>query len=124
MNPRNTIALGMILMASAVALGAFGAHALKSMLIASGRTETFELAIRYLMFHALALIVLGTQVKQWSGLSKAAWLLVLGIFLFCGSLIVLSLTDQSLWGAVAPIGGSSLIAGWLVAAWTVFRSKA
>lgn len=123
MNARNTLLLGMFLMAAAVALGAFGAHAWKAMLAASGRTETYELAIRYMMFHALALILLGNQLEKWPGLSTSVILLALGILFFSGSLLILALANEPLWGAVAPIGGTSLILGWLSAFWVVLRSK-
>jgi uncharacterized membrane protein YgdD (TMEM256/DUF423 family) len=124
MNARNTLLLGMFLMAVSVALGAFGAHAWKAMLAASGRTETYELAIRYMMFHALALILLGTQMEKWPGLRTSAILLAFGILFFSGSLLILALANKPLWGAVAPIGGTSLILGWLSACWAILRSKA
>lgn len=123
MNLRTTLTLGMLLMAGSVALGAFGAHAFKESLLASGRTETFELAIRYLMFHSLALILLGYLMEKFPGLRTAVVFLLAGIFFFCGSLLVLALADQPVWGAVAPIGGTALIVGWLMAAWTVYKSK-
>ncbi len=115
--------VGMLLMASGVALGAFGAHAFKSMLAASDRTDTFELAIRYLMFHSLALILFGLLMEKIPGLRTAAVLLMAGIVFFSGSLLVLALADQPGWGAVAPIGGMALIAGWATAGWAVYKSK-
>ncbi len=124
MNERKTLLLGMILMAASVALGAFGAHALKAVLAASGRTETYELAIRYMMFHALALILLGSQMEKWPGLRTSAILLAFGILFFSGSLLILALANEPLWGAIAPIGGTALIIGWLSAFWAVLRSKA
>jgi uncharacterized membrane protein YgdD (TMEM256/DUF423 family) len=124
MNARKTLLLGMFLMAAAVALGAFGAHALKATLTASGRSETYELAIRYMMFHALALILLGTQMEKFPGLRISAIFLMVGILIFSGSLLILALANEPLWGAVAPIGGTSLILGWLSAFWAILRSKA
>jgi uncharacterized membrane protein YgdD (TMEM256/DUF423 family) len=124
MNARKTLLLGMFLMAAAVALGAFGAHALKATLTASGRSETYELAIRYMMFHALALILLGTQMEKFPGLRTSAIFLMVGILIFSGSLLILALANEPLWGAVAPIGGTSLILGWLSAFWAILRSKA
>lgn len=112
----------MILMAVSVAVGAFGAHALKVRLAASGRTETFDLGIRYMMFHALAIILIGILMERYPQLSTAGLLLFVGIVFFSGSLLMLSLTNVTTWGAVAPIGGTAMIAGWLWAAWTIFRS--
>ncbi len=115
--------VGMGLMACGVALGAFGAHALKTMLAASGRTDTFELAIRYLMFHSLALILFGLLMEKLPGLRTAAIFLLAGIVFFSGSLLVLALADQPVWGAFAPIGGTALIVGWMAAGWAVYKSK-
>lgn len=119
-NPKTFLILGMILMASGVALGAFGAHALKSKLAESGRTDTFETGIRYMLIHSLALILIGILMDRYRGLSTAGVLLFIGILLFSGSLLTLSLTNAGYWGAVAPIGGTALIVGWLYAAWTVY----
>ena len=123
-NPRMLLLIGTLLMALSVALGAFGAHALKARLTASGRLETYELGIRYMMFHALGLILLGILVDRYPALHTAGILLLVGVFFFSGSLLALSLTNTPGWGAVAPIGGTALIAGWLFAAWTIFQSKA
>jgi uncharacterized membrane protein YgdD (TMEM256/DUF423 family) len=123
MKSRVLLITGMLLMAAAVTLGAFGAHALKETLAASGRTETFELAIRYLMFHSLSLILLGFLMDKFPGLRTAALFLTVGMFFFCGSLLILALANEAAWGAVAPLGGASLIIGWLTAGWTVYKTK-
>lgn len=100
----------------AVAIGAFGGHALKDTLMANNRMDTFELATRYQFYHALALLILGTladkldQVKlNWSSRFFAG-----GILVFSGSLYVLSLSGNTLWGAITPIGGVFLLIGWLL----------
>jgi uncharacterized membrane protein YgdD (TMEM256/DUF423 family) len=124
MNARKILLLGMFMMAIAVALGAFGAHGWKAMLAASGRTETYELALRYMMFHALAMILMGTQMEKWPGLRTSGILFAVGVIFFSGSLLILALANAPRWGAVAPVGGTSLILGWLSAFWTVLRSKA
>lgn len=115
MTKRNFLVAGAFLMAVGVALGAFGAHALKPTLLASGRFETYELAIRYIMMHALALLILGAWVDAYPRIRLGGGLLLAGTAFFGGSLLILSLTNQPLWGAVAPVGGTLLIAGWL---WT------
>lgn len=121
MNKKTMLTTGALLMAAGVALGAFGAHALKDQLTASGRLETYELGIRYLMVHALALILFGVLVDTYPRLRLSGWLLLAGIAFFSGSLLILSLTNNPAWGAVAPIGGTSFIVGWLLAAYEIIR---
>jgi len=123
MNRKATLTTGALLMAAGVALGAFGAHAWKESLAATGRTETFELAIRYLLTHALAILILGALMKDYPRLHAAAKLLLAGIFLFSGSLVVLALTNKTSWGPVAPFGGAALISGWLAVAYAIMRAS-
>jgi uncharacterized membrane protein YgdD (TMEM256/DUF423 family) len=123
MNKKTMLATGTLLMAIGVALGAFGAHALKASLTASGRLETYELAIRYLMIHALALLILGLLVDTYPRLRLSGILIVVGIFFFSGSLLILSLANNPMWGAVAPVGGTSLILGWLAAAYGIVKDR-
>jgi uncharacterized membrane protein YgdD (TMEM256/DUF423 family) len=107
--------LGTISGALAVALGAFGAHGLKSRLSAA-RLENYETAARYQMYHALALLAAFIVARQWPASALpafAGWLFVAGTLLFCGSLYLLALTDERRWGAVTPLGGLAFIAGWI-----------
>ena len=99
----------------AVAIGAFGAHALKTVLETTNRLETFETGVKYQFYHALALIVLGLIMQKfdyrlfiWAGYSYIA-----GIVLFSGSLYILSLTGVTKWGAVTPLGGVAFLIGWI-----------
>ncbi len=97
----------------AVALGAFGAHALKSRLSAD-LLAVFETAVRYQMYHALALLLLSglaarTPDPLWS---TAGWLFTLGILLFSGSLYALALSGIRVLGAITPLGGLAFLAGW------------
>ena len=99
----------------AVAVGAFAAHGLKSVLspYALGLVET---AARYQMYHALALLLVGAL--QMSPLVAPRWLkiaalaFVIGIVVFSGSLYALALSGVGLWGAVTPVGGTAFILGW------------
>ena len=105
----------------AVAAGAFGGHLLKEQLSAE-LFVIFEVAARYHMYHALALLCAAWACKQWPGAwtSAAGYLFAVGIVVFSGSLYLLSLTGISWLGAVTPIGGLAFIAGWLcltIAAW-------
>jgi len=93
-----------------VAAGAFGAHGLKSTLSVE-RLETFEVAVRYQMYHAIALVLAGMLHAD-----RAAWCFFLGIIIFSGSLYLLVLLEQRWLGAIAPIGGLLLMGGWLLLA--------
>lgn len=98
----------------AVAFGAFGAHALKSRLddYALG---IFETAVQYHFYHSFALLAVGvialTQPNT-ALLRSSGWLFLVGMFVFSGSLYILSLSGVRWWGAVTPLGGLALIAGW------------
>ena len=99
-----------------VAIGAFGAHALRPMLEATGRFDTFETAVRYQFYHALALLALGVLVAvrpELRGIALPAWLWTGGIVVFSGSLYALCFTGVTKLGAVAPVGGLLLLAGWV-----------
>lgn len=107
----------------AVALGAFGAHGLQD-LVTEARLQTFETAVRYQMYHALALFAVVGLIR-WTPsplLGWAGWLLIAGVLIFSGSLYLLVFTNASWLGAVAPIGGTAMIAGWLMMLIAVLRS--
>ncbi len=111
-------ALGALSGFLAVALGAFAAHGLKSRL-APEMLATFEVGVRYQMYHALALLAAAWALARWPGPVAAAsgWLFVAGTLLFSGSLYALSLTGEKWLGAVTPVGGLAFLAGWLCLAW-------
>lgn len=107
--------------ATGVALGAFGAHALRGLLEAAGTLEVWETAVRFQLLHAAALLGLAAWMRasarppgapsRW-----AARLWVAGSLLFCGSLYLLALGGPRWLGPVTPVGGAALIAGWVAAA--------
>ena len=100
--------LGAVWALLAVALGAFGTHALGDVLEPE-RLATFETGVRYQMYHALGLLALGAlPAATW----RARWPLFLGSLVFSGSLYLLVVTDQGFWGAVAPVGGALQLIGW------------
>ncbi|MDQ2794601.1 MAG: DUF423 domain-containing protein [Bacteroidota bacterium] len=116
MTARLLLQLAGLFGALGVAIGAFGAHALHDMLVRAGRLDTFETAVRYQFYHALALLAagvlwaarpelraLGTTGALWAG----------GIVVFSGSLYALCFTGITKLGAVAPIGGLLLLGGWV-----------
>lgn len=97
----------------AVALGAFGAHALKNTLQDNGTADVWHTAVLYHLAHAIALVALALHGAQNRG---ASYLLIAGIVIFSGSLYVLALTNLRWLGAITPIGGLCFLAGW---AWLV-----
>jgi uncharacterized membrane protein YgdD (TMEM256/DUF423 family) len=122
---KNTfIVLGSLLAALAVMLGAFAAHGLREYLSQIGRTDTFETAVRYHFYHAFGLLLLGILQNQFpaKNLSLPGYLLLAGVVIFSGSLYILSTANLRWMGAVAPIGGTLLIAGWLVLGWQFLKN--
>ena len=107
-----------------VALGAFGAHALKGFLENSGRLDTFETAVKYMFHHSFALILVGILHKEFpvTALNNAGWAFLIGIIIFSGSLFLLCATGIKVLGAITPIGGVAMIAGWLLLFWGVYKS--
>ncbi len=97
----------------AVAFGAFGAHALRGRLSPEMLT-VFETGVRYQMYHALAIFAVGLMMGRMGGwlFSTAGWLFTAGTALFSGSLYVLALSGVATFGAITPIGGLLLLAGW------------
>jgi uncharacterized membrane protein YgdD (TMEM256/DUF423 family) len=117
-------ALGSLAAFIGVALGAFAAHGLKSRLDA-GMLATFEIGVRYHMYHALALLAVAWACSRWPGTITAAagWLFIAGIVVFSGSLYVLALTGVRWLGAITPLGGLAFLAGWLCLAWAALKSS-
>ena len=110
------ISIASISGALAVALGAFGAHALKSQLEASDRLGTYQTAVQYHFYHTIVLLIIGvTMYKvQNNWLNYSAYSMIAGILLFSGSLYVLCLTGIKWLGAITPLGGLFFIGGWLL----------
>ena len=129
------IAIGAVVGAIGVALGAFGAHGLPDFLERLGygggdvtrRVEIFETAIHYQMLHALALVFTGLAIDRratpwWR---FAAWVFLVGVVLFCGLLKALTFAGPS-WnwlGAVVPIGGVAMVLGWAALAVGALRKS-
>jgi uncharacterized membrane protein YgdD (TMEM256/DUF423 family) len=105
-----------------VALGAFGAHALKARVDAD-LLMTFEVGVRYQMYHAIALLAVGWAHTRWPGtvLTASGWLFVIGTVLFSGSLYALTFSGLRWLGAITPLGGLALIAGWVCLSWAAWR---
>jgi uncharacterized membrane protein YgdD (TMEM256/DUF423 family) len=101
----------------AVALGAFGAHALKATLQSSGMLEVWNKAVLYHFFHAIAMVALALHG---AGNRGAYFLLAAGVLLFSGSLYTMALTNIRWLGAITPLGGVCFLAGW---AWLVISPR-
>ena len=123
MNARLAATAGAAFGALAVILGAFGAHALRARLDAQD-LEIFETAVRYQMYHAVALFAAAWLISRNApGAGAAAWGFIAGTVIFSGSLYLLVATGQRWWGAVTPIGGVAMIAGWVVLAVAAWRAE-
>ena len=122
-----TVRLALVLAAAflfaAVGLGAFGAHALRARL-APDLMAVYQTAVQYHFWHALGLLavaILLMQKPESAALAAAAWLLVVGLVLFCGSLYALAFTGVRGLGAVTPLGGAAFLMAWAALAWAAWR---
>jgi uncharacterized membrane protein YgdD (TMEM256/DUF423 family) len=126
MQKQTSLLAGAIIGGLAVAIGAFGAHALKQFLVDAGREDTFQLAVRYQFYHALALLATGLTMTHSSGkaLRYSSLFFVLGVIVFSGSLYGLCFTGLRMLGAITPLGGVFFILGWALLAIGIYKNKA
>lgn len=117
------LVLGALNGALAVMLGAFGAHGLKAR-VDESMLAIWSTASDYHFYHALAMLLCGLLAKAFgtSGMVTAGWVLFAGTLVFSGSLYVLVLSGQKWLGAITPLGGTALIIGWLMLAWSLFKA--
>lgn len=108
----------------AVALGAFGAHGLKSR-VSPEMLTIFEVGVRYQIYHALGLLAVGWAASRWpaGGVTAAGWLFIVGTLIFSGSLYILTVTGIRWLGAITPIGGTAFLLGWLFLAWGIWQGR-
>jgi uncharacterized membrane protein YgdD (TMEM256/DUF423 family) len=104
----------------AVALGAFGAHGLHDLLEKNARLATWETAVLYHLTHAIVLFVIATLRPL---RAVAWWLMLAGVAVFSGTLYTLALTNMKWLGAITPLGGVFLLAGWLALAFGKTRQE-
>lgn len=116
--------IGSLLSATAVGLGAFGAHALKSRLTPED-FSIFDTASRYLGMQSLGIIGFSLLMARLDSLplKMGAFALTSGSIVFSGSLYILIFTGTRSWGAVTPIGGLLLIIGWLLGCWSALSAN-
>ena len=114
--------------ATAIILGAFGAHALKKQLSIE-QLGSFETGVKYQMYHALFLLFLGMNTSLNEKVKKTvSQLVIFGVFFFSGSIYLLTTkaitgVDFKFIGIVTPIGGAFLIVGWSILLWNIWKSK-
>ena len=117
---------GAILMALAVAFGAFGAHGLRNRLDAYSMS-VYEKGVFYHFVHALGILLVyllaRTGAISEAGQARAGWLLFIGIILFSGSLYALAISGIRMLGAITPVGGVAFIVGWVVLAYELAGSR-
>ncbi|MEA5617703.1 DUF423 domain-containing protein [Cronbergia sp. UHCC 0137] len=109
------VSIAAILGGLSVAGGAFAAHALREK-ISARSLEIFDTGARYQMYHALALLLVAILISRTATppftLVASGWMFIVGVALFSGSLYILSLTGIKSLGAIAPLGGLTLMLGW------------
>ena len=117
------IIIGSVMAALAVSIGAFGAHGLKSK-VSSEDLVIFETGVRYQMYHSLGLILIGILGFHFPSniIQLPAALFIIGIIIFSGTLYLIPLTGLRWFGAITPIGGTALIAGWVVLVYNIIKS--
>ena len=118
------LAAGGLAALAAVALGAFGAHALKSRLSAE-MLAVWHTGVEYHVYHALGLLAVGlvaTQLPESALLKWSGWLMLAGIVLFSGSLYALALSGERWLGAITPVGGIAFLAAWALFVVAVLRA--
>lgn len=123
MNSRGILVAGAGLMLLGVALGAFGAHAIRGW-AGPGQLTIWQTATLYLFLHGLGLIGLGLwmELKGEQRLTRlAAMMLLGGVVVFSGSLYLMVLTGNRMLGAITPLGGVSMLAGWGLWGWSLLR---
>jgi uncharacterized membrane protein YgdD (TMEM256/DUF423 family) len=115
---RRCIATGAVLMLLGVVLGAFGTHVLQAQL-APERLASFQTGVHYHLLHALGLVAVGLVAQLGSAGERLRWsarLMLAGIALFSGSIYLMTAGAPRALGMVAPLGGVSLMAAWLLLA--------
>jgi uncharacterized membrane protein YgdD (TMEM256/DUF423 family) len=122
---RQIILIGSFLGGVAVALGAFGAHAFKDLLVQNNRVDTYELAVRYHFFHALALLLIALLMEkvERNMASRSAICMSIGTLLFSGSLYIMALANTTSVALITPFGGVFLLIGWGLLFYSAWRGE-
>jgi len=119
---RQTLLIASLSGIVAVSFGAFGAHALKTLLIENGRLDTYELAVRYHFYHTLALLAVGILMdRNPKYLDWSAVFIFAGMLLFSGSLYYLAIFNATSVALITPVGGVFMIAGWGILFYSILK---
>ena len=113
-----------LLMATAVSLGAFGAHGLKK-IISVDMLVIYQTGVQYQFYHALGLLGVAfiAHINSTKLVNIAGNLMFTGVLIFSGSLYLLVILNLKWLGAVTPIGGVLMVVSWVLLAWSIFRSN-
>lgn len=123
MRARDWIGIGAVMAATGVAAGAFGAHGLEGR-VTPELLATWRTGAHYHLVHAVGMVAIAFAVDRGvRGAGAAGWLLLVGVTVFSGSLYLLTLTGVRTLGAITPIGGVTLIAGWVTLAVGAWRGR-
>ena len=124
-NAQPIIATGAILALLGVAVGAFGAHALKARLDAD-MLAVYQTGVQYHLIHALGILLIGILIHLMPAtklLPIAGWTMVAGVLLFSGSLYALSISGVRVLGAITPLGGAAFLIAWAMVAYAVLKES-
>jgi uncharacterized membrane protein YgdD (TMEM256/DUF423 family) len=119
------IAIGALILFVATLLGAYGTHGIQGS-VDEKTWNTYQVAVEYQFYHGLGLIVVGILAERFpksKWISTSGWILFFGIVVFSGSIYVVTLTGMTEAGAMAPIGGLSIMGGWLALAYGILRER-
>jgi uncharacterized membrane protein YgdD (TMEM256/DUF423 family) len=122
MRANHWIGIGALTAAAAVALGAFGAHALKETLEPE-QLEIWHTAVQYQVLHALALIIFGLYRGRHPSSNLPGWAFLVGSVCFSGSLYGLALGGPRFLGPITPLGGLAFLFGWILLGLAALRQK-
>jgi len=119
------IAIGALILFVATLLGAYGTQGIQGS-VDEKTWNTYQVAVEYQFYHGLGLIVVGILAERFpksKWISTSGWILFFGIVVFSGSIYVVTLTGMTEAGAMAPIGGLSIMGGWLALAYGILRER-
>jgi len=122
-NSKKFLAIASFMMALSIALGAFGAHGLKS-IVTTDMLKIYNTGIEYQFYNTMGLFVLAFLINFKNNpklLIRSAWLIILGMLIFSFSLYALVLLSLPILGAVTPIGGTLLIIAWLMTTYAILK---
>jgi uncharacterized membrane protein YgdD (TMEM256/DUF423 family) len=126
---KSIVIIGIVMLVMAIVLGAFGAHALKEHLTPE-KLNTFEVGVRYQVYHGLAFLILGFSADKFQfSLKLPTRLIFVGVLMFSGSIYFLAIQEMlgvslKFLGPITPLGGLLMITGWLLFMVKIMRSKA